>query len=103
MPLASGRLVLPARILSCRASAVVFARGPQPVDRAQGESTKATDSIIDSWGSRTSEGCSINTLQAARETQAAAGIMMVVAAVNTGWHCSLVTDPPSFYAAYYAA
>src|SRR5207249_2680576 len=55
------------------------------------------------WGCPTSEGCSVNTLQAAVEAQAAAGIMMVVAAGNSGSSCSTVTDPPSFYAAAYTA
>src|SRR5207302_10672940 len=41
------------------------------------------------------------TLQAAVEAQAAAGIMMVVAAGNAGSNCSTVQDPPSFYEASY--
>jgi hypothetical protein len=40
-------------------------------------------------------------LQAAVEAQRAAGIMMVVAAGNSGSACSTVSDPPSFYAASY--
>ena len=67
----------------------------------QGDPTKAPDITINSWGCPTSEGCSVNTLQAAVEAQAAAGIMMVVAAGNSGSSCSTVTDPPSFYAASY--
>jgi len=38
-----------------------------------------------------SEGCSANTLQAAVEAQAAAGIMMVAGAGNDGPDCSTVS------------
>src|SRR4029453_14178689 len=80
-----------------------FFLAPYPVggDPSQGDPTKAPDITINSWGCPTSEGCSVNTLQAAVEAQAAAGIMMVVAAGNSGSACSTVTDPPSFYAASY--
>src|SRR5438093_1929025 len=82
-----------------------FFLAPYPVggDPSQGDPTKAPDITINSWGCPTSEGCSVNTLQAAVEGQAAAGIMMVVAAGNSGSNCSSVTDPPSFYAASYTA
>jgi subtilisin family serine protease len=80
-----------------------FFLAPYPVggDPSQGDPTKAPDITINSWGCPTSEGCSVNTLQSAVEAQAAAGIMMVVAAGNSGSSCSTVTDPPSFYAASY--
>jgi serine protease AprX len=68
---------------------------------AQGDPTKAPDVTINSWGCPPSEGCSVNTLRSAVEAQAAAGIMMVVAAGNSGSSCSTVSDPPSFYAASY--
>ncbi|MBS1791363.1 MAG: S8 family serine peptidase [Acidobacteria bacterium] len=68
---------------------------------AQGDPTKAPDITTNSWGCPASEGCSANTLQAAVEAQRAAGIMMVVAAGNSGSACSTVSDPPSFYAASY--
>ena len=68
---------------------------------AEGDPTKAPDITINSWGCPTSEGCSADTLQAAVEAQAAAGIMMVVAAGNSGPGCSTVSDPPSLYAASY--
>src|SRR2546421_7628133 len=76
---------------------------PYPIGGGQGDPTKAPDITINSWGCPTSEGCSVNTLQAAVEAQAAAGIMMVVAAGNSGSSCSTVTDPPSFYASSYTA
>src|SRR5256886_13250197 len=74
-----------------------------PVGGGQGDPTKAPDITINSWGCPPSEGCAVDTLQAAVEAQAAAGIMMVVAAGNSGSACSTVTDPPSFYAASYTA
>ena len=91
----------PARYMEC----MEFFLAPYPVggDPSQGDPTKAPDITINSWGCPTSEGCSVNTLQAAVEGQAAAGIMMVVAAGNSGSGCSTVTDPPSFYAASYTA
>ncbi|PYK25012.1 MAG: hypothetical protein DME59_11640, partial [Verrucomicrobia bacterium] len=87
----------PARYIEC----MEFFLAPYPVGGGQGDPTKAPDITINSWGCPTSEGCSVNTLQAAVEAQAAAGIMMVVAAGNSGSLCSTVTDPPSFYAASY--
>ena len=89
----------PARYIEC----MQFFLAPYPVGGGQGDPTKAPDITINSWGCPTSEGCSVNTLQAAVEAQAAAGIMMVVAAGNSGSSCSTVTDPPSFYAASYTA
>lgn len=68
---------------------------------AQGDPAKAPDITANSWGCPPSEGCSPGTLQSAVEAQAAAGIMMVVAAGNSGSSCSTVSDPPSFYAASY--
>src|SRR5213075_1177382 len=87
----------PARYIEC----MEFFLAPYPVGGGQGDPTKAPDITINSWGCPTSEGCSVNTLQAAVEAQAAAGIMMVVAAGNSGSACSTVTDPPSFYEASY--
>jgi subtilisin family serine protease len=89
----------PARYIEC----MQFFLAPYPVggDPSQGDPTKAPDVTINSWGCPTSEGCSVNTLKAAVEAQAAAGIMMVVAAGNSGSSCSTVIDPPSFYAASY--
>src|SRR5437868_5638852 len=89
----------PARYIEC----MQWFLAPYPIGGGQGDPTKAPDITINSWGCPTSEGCSVNTLQAAVEAQAAAGIMMVVAAGNSGSSCSTVTDPPSFYAASYTA
>src|SRR6187200_1301063 len=89
----------PARYIEC----MEFFLAPYPIGGGQGDPTKAPDITINSWGCPASEGCSANTLQAAVEAQAAAGIMMVVAAGNSGSACSTVSDPPSFYAASYTA
>jgi serine protease AprX len=91
----------PARYIEC----MEFFLAPYPVggDPSQGDPTKAPDITINSWGCPPSEGCAVNTLQAAVEAQAAAGIMMVVAAGNSGSNCSTTVDPPSFYAASYTA
>ncbi len=90
----------PARYIEC----MEFFLAPYPVNGNpnQGDPTKAPDITINSWGCPTSEGCSTDTLQAAVESQAAAGIMMVVAAGNAGSSCSTLTDPPSFYEASYS-
>jgi subtilisin family serine protease len=87
----------PARYIEC----MQWFLAPYPIGGGQGDPTKAPDITNNSWGCPTSEGCSANTLQAAVEAQSAAGIMMVVAAGNSGSSCSTVTDPPSLYAASY--
>jgi serine protease AprX len=87
----------PARYIEC----MEFFLAPTPVGGGTGDPTKAPDVTINSWGCPTSEGCSVTTLQSAVEAQAAAGIMMVVAAGNAGPSCSTTIDPPSFYDASY--
>ena len=91
----------PARYIEC----MEFFLAPYPVNGTpdEGDPTLAPDITINSWGCPASEGCAANTLQAAVEAQAAAGIMMVVAAGNSGSSCSTLFDPPSFYAASYTA
>ena len=89
----------PARYIEC----MEFFLAPYPVDGNpnQGDPLQAPDITSNSWVCRPSEGCSVDTLQAAVEAQAAAGIMMVVAAGSAGPDCSTVQDPPSFYEASY--
>ena len=89
----------PARYIEC----MEFFLAPYPLNCTpnEGDPALAPDITTNSWGCPTSEGCSVNTLQAAVEAQAAAGIQMVVAAGNSGSSCSTVTDPPSFYEASY--
>jgi hypothetical protein len=80
-----------------------FFLAPYPVNGtpADGDPAKAPDITNNSWDCPPSEGCSVNSLQAAVEAQRAAGIMMVVAAGNSGPSCSTVVDPPSLYEASY--
>jgi serine protease AprX len=89
----------PARYIEC----MQWFLAPTQIGGGNPDPTKAPDITINSWGCPTSEGCSPNTLQAAVDAQAAAGIMMVVAAGNSGSNCSTVTDPPSLYANSYTA
>jgi subtilisin family serine protease len=76
-----------------------FLMAPYPVagNPAQGDPTKAPDSINNSWGCPPSEGCSANTLLAVVNNVRAAGIFPAVAAGNSGSSCSSITDPPALY------
>src|SRR4029077_3543482 len=89
----------PARYIEC----MEFFLAPYPVNGNpnQGDPLKAPDVTSNSWVCPPSEGCSANTLQAAVEAQAAAGIMMVAGAGNDGPNCSTVMYPPAIYAASY--
>src|SRR5215212_11678125 len=87
----------PARYIEC----MEFFLAPYPIGGGQGDPTKAPDITNNSWGCPPSEGYSANTLQAAVEAQAAAGIMMVSAAQNSGSACSTVSEPAPIYAASY--
>src|SRR5206468_5423306 len=62
----------PATYIEC----MEFFLAPYPVgsDPSEGDTTLAPDITINSWACPMSEGCSVNTLQAAVEAQAAAGI-----------------------------
>jgi serine protease AprX len=87
----------PARYLEC----MEWFLAPYPIGDGQGDPLKAPDITTNSWYCPPSEGCSVDTLQAAVEAQAAAGIMMVVRADSMGPSCSTMEDPPSIYAASY--
>jgi serine protease AprX len=87
----------PARYLEC----MEWFLAPYPIGGGQGDPLKAPDITSNSWHCPPSEGCSANTLQAAVEAQATAGIMTVVSADSTGPNCSTMEDPPSIYAASY--
>ncbi len=80
-----------------------FFLAPYPVGGtpAQGDPSKSPDITTNSWSCPASEGCSALTLQAGVEAQRDAGIMMVVAAQNSGPSCSTVNDPPGLYEAAY--
>jgi hypothetical protein len=89
----------PARYIEC----MEFFLAPYPVNGNpnEGDPLKAPDITSNSWVCPSSEGCSPNTLQAAVEAQAAAGIMMVAGAGNDGPDCSTVFYPPALYEASY--
>jgi subtilisin family serine protease len=88
----------PTRYIEC----MQWFLAPTRIGGGDPDPTKAPDITINSWSFPSSEGCSADTLQAAVEAQAAAGIMMVAAAQNSGPNCSTVTDPPGIYAAAYS-
>ena len=87
----------PARYLEC----MEWFLAPYPIGGGQGDPLKAPDITVNAWHCPPSEGCSVETLQAAVEAQSAAGIMTVVRADSTGPNCSTMEDPPSIYAASY--
>ena len=74
----------PARYIEC----MEWFLAPYPIGGGQGDPLRAPDITSNSWVCPPSEGCSANTLQAAVEAQAAAGIMMVAGAGNDGPNCS---------------
>ena len=90
----------PASYIEC----MEFFLAPYPVNGtpAQGNPDKAPDITTNSWTCPPSEGCAPATIQQAVEAQRAAGIMMVVAAGNSGPSCSTVIDPPAIYDAAYS-
>src|SRR5437870_6145663 len=87
----------PARYIEC----MEWFLAPYPIGGGQGDPLKAPVITSNSWVCPPSEGCSPDTLQAAVEAQAAAGIMMVAGAGNDGPNCSTVMYPPAIYAASY--
>jgi serine protease AprX len=89
----------PASYIKC----MEFFLAPYPVGGTpnDGDPLKAPDITSNSRVCPPSEGCSVNTLQAAVEAQAAAGIMMVAGAGNDGPTCSTVMYPPAIYAGSY--
>src|SRR6476469_1197377 len=89
----------PARYIEC----MQWFLAPTRINGNDPDPTKAPDITNNSWECPASEGCSFDTLQAAVEAQAAAGIMMVSAAQNSGPGCSTVQNPPGIYGATYSA
>ena len=87
----------PARYIEC----MEWFLAPYPIGGGQGDPLRAPDITSNSWVCPPSEGCSADTLQAAVEAQAAAGIMMVAGAGNDGPNCSTIFYPPAIYAASY--
>src|SRR5262245_49909 len=87
----------PATYLEC----MEWFLAPYPIGGGQGDPLRAPDITVNAWRCPPSEGCSFDTLQAAVEAQAAAGIMMVAGADSAGPNCSTMENPPSIYAASY--
>jgi len=86
----------PASYLEC----MEFFLAPYPVGgtTSQGDPSKAPHVTSNSWTCPTSEGCTTpNILLTGVTNTRAAGIVMVVAAGNSGSSCSTISDPPSFY------
>jgi len=86
----------PASYLEC----MEFFLAPYPVGgtTSQGDPSKAPNVTSNSWTCPSSEGCTTpNILLTGVTNTRAAGIVMVVAAGNSGSGCSTVSDPPSFY------
>src|SRR5882757_4708044 len=75
---------------------------PTRIGGGDPDPTKAPDITNNSWHCPPDEGCSFDSLQAAVEAQAAAGIMMASAAQNAGPGCSTVENPPGIYEATYS-
>lgn len=88
----------PARYIEC----MQWFLAPTRIGGGDPDPTKAPDITNNSWECPPSEGCSANTLQAAVDAQAAAGIMMMSAAQNSGPGCSTVQNPPGIYASTYS-
>ncbi len=86
----------PASYLEC----MEFFLAPYPVGgtTSQGDPSKAPHVTSNSWTCPTSEGCTTpNILLTGVTNTRVAGIVMVVAAGNSGSGCSTISDPPSFY------
>ena len=88
----------PARYIEC----MEWFLAPTQIGGGNPDPTKAPDITNNSWHCPPDEGCSFDTLQAAVEAQAAAGIMMCSAAQNAGPSCSTVENPPGIYEATYS-
>ena len=88
----------PARYIEC----MEWFLAPCRIGGGDCDPTKAPDITNNSWHCPPEEGCSFDSLQAAVEAQAAAGIMMVSAAQNAGPSCSTVENPPGIYEATYS-
>jgi len=85
----------PATYLEC----FEFFLAPYPVGGTveQGRPELAPDVVNNSWSCPPSEGCDAGTLEAAVEALRTAGIVVVVAAGNSGPACRTVGSPPAIY------
>jgi serine protease AprX len=93
-----GGVGTPTRYIEC----MEWFLAPTRIGGGDPDPTKAPDITNNSWHCPSDEGCSFDTLQAAVEAQAAAGIMMASAAQNAGPGCSTVENPPGIYESTYS-
>ncbi|MET8911069.1 S8 family serine peptidase [Micromonospora sp. NPDC004551] len=86
----------PARYLDCLQFMLApFPPGGDPL--TDGRPQRAPDVLTNSWGCPPVEGCDPGALRPATAALAAAGILVVVAAGNTGPYCGSIADPPAPY------
>ncbi len=86
----------PSRYLDCLQFMLApFRPGSDPLH--DGRPERAPQILTNSWGCPPLEGCDLDALRPATAALAAAGIMVVVAAGNTGPDCSTVVDAPAPY------
>ncbi|MEW2329531.1 S8 family serine peptidase [Micromonospora chersina] len=86
----------PARYLDCLQFMLApFPPGGDPL--ADGRPQRAPDVLTNSWGCPPVEGCDPGALRPATAALAAAGILVVAAAGNTGPYCGSIADPPAPY------
>ncbi|MFR9776835.1 S8 family serine peptidase [Micromonospora sp. MS34] len=86
----------PAHYLDCLQFMLApFPAGGDPF--TDGRPGRAPDVLTNSWGCPSIEGCDPGALRPATAALAAAGILVVAAAGNTGPYCGSVADPPAPY------
>ncbi|TDC39315.1 S8 family serine peptidase [Micromonospora sp. KC213] len=86
----------PARYLDCLQFMLApFPPGGDPF--TDGRPARAPDLLTNSWGCPSIEGCDARALRPATAALAAAGILVVAAAGNTGPYCGSIADPPAPY------
>ncbi|MGB2571086.1 S8 family serine peptidase [Micromonospora citrea] len=86
----------PARYLDCLQFMLApFPPGGDPF--TDGRPARAPDVLTNSWGCPPIEGCDLGVLRPATAALAAAGILVVAAAGNTGPYCGSIADPPAPY------
>ncbi|MFJ8580500.1 S8 family serine peptidase [Micromonospora sp. NPDC093277] len=86
----------PAHYLDCLQFMLApFPAGGNPF--TDGRPDRAPDVLTNSWGCPPIEGCDPGALRPATAALAAAGILVVAAAGNTGPYCGSVADPPATY------
>ncbi|MEH0820348.1 MULTISPECIES: S8 family serine peptidase [unclassified Micromonospora] len=86
----------PAHYLDCLQFMLApFPPGGDPF--TDGRPERAPDVLTNSWGCPPVEGCDTRVLRPAADALAAAGILVVAAAGNTGPYCGSIADPPAPY------